>query len=62
MFDQVFLAKLQVEAKLQAKLHEQRLLPPQIDWLTSLIGRFPWQFLLVTSSLVAAVVEASRYV
>lgn len=62
MFDQEFLVKLQAEAKLQARLHEQRILPHQVDWLTSLIGRYPWQVLLVASGLTAVVVEASRYV
>jgi hypothetical protein len=52
-----FLSKLEEEARLQAQLHTQRLIPAQLDWLTSLIGNYPWQFLLFFSGLTAVVLE-----
>jgi hypothetical protein len=57
-----FLSKLQAEAKLQARLHQQRVLPTQVDWLTSLVGNYPWQFLIVLSGLVALFIKVQQYV
>lgn len=48
-----FLAELQKEAEHQAKLHQTRVLPAQLDWLTSLVGRYPWQTLIVLSFFTA---------
>ncbi len=56
----VFLAQLQHQATQQAKLYRYRVLPPQLDALTSFIGRYPWQVLLIVSGLVAVVVEVLR--
>lgn len=53
-----FLAKLQDEAALQARLNSQRLLPKQLDPLTSLIGNYTWQVLLVVSLISAVLVES----
>lgn len=55
-----FLAKLQEEAALQAKLEHHRLLPPQLDFITSFIGRYPWQVLLTLSGITALVIEITR--
>jgi hypothetical protein len=49
-----FLKRLQSEASLQARLHQQRFLPAQLDVITSFIGRYPWQVVLVLSGLTAA--------
>jgi len=54
--DTQFIAFLQRRASLQAKLHTQRVLPSQLDWLTSFVGRYSWQTLLGVSALVAAIV------
>ncbi len=53
----VFLEQLQQEAEDQAKLHTTRVLPQGLDWLTSLIGRYPWQTLLLTSGLTACIIS-----
>ena len=59
MFDSQssFLHKLQAEASLQARLHEHRFVPPQLDWLTSFIGRYAWQVILVLSLATAIALE-----
>jgi len=49
-----FLSRLQAEATLQARLHDQRFFPPQLDVLTSFIGRQAWKvlvFLAIITSL-----------
>lgn len=51
---ELFLEELQKEAENQAKISQTRILPAQLDWLTSLIGRYPWQTLLFVSFLTAA--------
>lgn len=55
-----FLLKLQEEAKFQAKLAHSRLLPAKLDWLTSLVGRYPWQTVLFLSVLVSLTIEVLR--
>lgn len=52
-----FIAKLEQEAARQAELSRRRWLPPQLDSLTSFIGNYPWQVLLVISGVTALVVE-----
>jgi uncharacterized protein YlaN (UPF0358 family) len=54
---QQFLEQLQRQAEKQAKLHHLRFIPPQLDNLTSLVGRYPWQVMLVLSALTAIVLE-----
>lgn len=56
----LFLTQLKQEAKKQAVLHEKRLLPRQVDWLTSYIGTYPWQTLLVSSGIVAVLLQMAR--
>lgn len=51
-----FLARLNQEAALQAKIHHHRLLPSQLDVFTSALGRYPWQLLLVVSGVTALLV------
>lgn len=48
-----FLNRLQTEAALQSQLHKRRFLPHQLDGVTSLVGNYPWQILLVLSGLTA---------
>lgn len=55
--NQDFLHQLELQAQKQALLNEKRFLPKQLDFLTSLIGRYPWQFCLSLSFLVAVVFE-----
>lgn len=50
-----FLDQLEQEAQKQSHLAQTRLLPRQLDWLTSLVGTYPWQTLLVASGVTAAV-------
>ncbi len=52
---QDFLQRLEAEASLQAQLHQRRVLPAQLDVVTSFIGRYSWQTLVVVSGITAAV-------
>jgi hypothetical protein len=52
-----FIAVLQERAQEQSVLHKKRLLPKNVDWLTSLIGNYPWQFILSISIIGALVWE-----
>lgn len=56
-----FLKKLESEAALQAKLERSQLLPRKLDRITSFIGRYPWQVLLVVSGLCSAGIEVLKY-
>lgn len=57
MKDQDFLTVLQEQAEKQSQLHKTRILPKNVDWLTSMIGNYPWQFILGLSILGAVVWE-----
>lgn len=57
----MLLEKLQAEAALQARLEQQRLLPVSLDAVTSLIGRYPWQVVLVISGSTALAVEVVKW-
>jgi len=59
--DSQLLLKLQSEAKLQSQLYANRLMPEQLDSFTSLIGRYPWQSLVLMSGILAIGVELFRY-
>lgn len=59
--DRRLLLKLQSEAKLQSQLYSNRLLPERLDSFTSLIGRYPWQSLVLMSGILAIGVELFRY-
>lgn len=50
---QQFLQRLQAQAKMQAGLQQSKILPPQIDELSSLIARHPWQIILLLAGLSA---------
>lgn len=52
-----FLAKLEHEAAHQAVLSQRRWLPPQLDVITSLVGNFPWQIILVLAGFTAVIIE-----
>lgn len=52
-----FLQKLQQEAAFQAKLQQQRVLPTQLDWLSSLVGRYSWQAITILSVLTALILQ-----
>lgn len=58
--ESVFLAELGQLARRQAKLHHHRWLPHQLDWLTSLIGRYSWQALLFFSGFTAVALTARQ--
>lgn len=53
----LFLEKLQEQARLQARLNTRRFLPQQLDLVTSFIGQYSWQVLLVLSGLTALAIE-----
>lgn len=55
--DAPFLSRLQSEAKLQSKLHRERWLPAQLDPLTTFIGQYSWQVLLVMALITSVLVE-----
>ncbi len=57
-----FLEELQKEAENQAKLSQSRMLPAQLDWLTSLVGRYSWQTITVMSFLTAAAIHFLKYI
>lgn len=52
-----FVSRLQAEAAVQSRLHRQRLLPSQLDRVTSFVGNYPWQVLFVLSGLTAVLIE-----
>lgn len=54
-----FLAQLQHQARLQAKLNTSRILPKQADRLTALIGNHPWQALFFLSTISTIYMVAS---
>ena len=55
--NQDFLAKLQRQADKQAKLTQHPLLPTQLDAITSVIGRYSWQALVLVALLTAMMIE-----
>jgi hypothetical protein len=55
-----FLDQLQAEAKFQAQLRNQPLLPRQLDPITSIIGNYPWQTIVLISGITALVIEVLR--
>ncbi len=52
-----FLLKLQAEAKAQKRLFSTRFFPPALDIVTSFIGRYSWQVILISSGVTSLVVE-----
>jgi hypothetical protein len=52
-----FLLKLQKEATTQKKLNEERIFPESFDALTSFIGTYSWQTILVLAILTAILAE-----
>lgn len=56
-----FLRKLEEEALLQAELENHQLLPRKLDWITSFIGRHPWQVILVVSGCTSFLIEVWKY-
>lgn len=52
-----FLERLQAEAQLQAKLHQDRWLPSQLDPLVTLIAQYPWQTLSVAAIVTSIIVR-----
>lgn len=56
-----FLVKLQSEAKLQSRLNTTRFFPPQLDGVTSFIGKHPWQVILAVSGLTALSIEGMKF-
>lgn len=52
-----FLKKLQKEAKLQKSLNETRLLPKQLDFLTSFIGNYSLFSILFLTTITVVIIE-----
>ncbi|MBU0974791.1 hypothetical protein KKD03_03775 [Patescibacteria group bacterium] len=52
-----FLKELQKEARAQKKLNEERVFPEFFDEVTSFIGVYSWQTLLVLALITATLVE-----
>ncbi|MFZ5376330.1 MAG: hypothetical protein ACOZAN_01515 [Patescibacteria group bacterium] len=52
---QDFIAMLQEEAELQAKLQRTRLLPARLDFLSRFVATHAWQTVLVSSFLTALI-------
>jgi hypothetical protein len=52
-----FLTKLQIQAEMQAKLEQRRILPHQVDSLASFVGRYSWQSLLIASLITTILLE-----
>ncbi len=52
-----FLKALQAQAAKQSLVHTKRILPEQLDVFTSFIGKYSWQVMLVSSGLVAVILE-----
>jgi hypothetical protein len=52
-----FLTKLQIQAKMQARLEKTRILPHQVDSLASFVGRYSWQSLLIASLITTILLE-----
>lgn len=48
-----FLELLKDEARLQAKLENKTIFPKKIGILLSVVARYPWQVLLITSFFTA---------
>lgn len=56
-----FLHKLKHEAQAQARLEQMRLLPSELDSVTSFIGRKPWQVLLIASGITSLGLELLKF-
>ncbi len=55
--ENLFIKRLQNQAKKQSELEKKRLLPKELSALAELVVKYPWQSLLVSSGLTAALVE-----
>lgn len=53
MKQQDFIKQLENQAQKQAVLHEKRILPRQLDIITTFIGNYPWQVITFLSFLTA---------
>lgn len=60
MPDSDFLERLQSEAQLQAKIHQERWLPPQLDPVATLIAQYAWQTLLVAAVITSILIKISQ--
>lgn len=56
-----FLALLEKEAKYQAVLEKQRLLPKQLDGLARLVIQYPWQTVALAAALSSGLIELGRW-
>ncbi len=54
---QPFLERLQQEAVQQALISQKKVLPQSLDWLTSLLGTYSWQILVLLAIFTAGAVE-----
>jgi hypothetical protein len=60
MKQQVFLQQLQQQAAKQALLNQKRFLPKQLDFVSALVGNYPWQVLIIVSGLTAVILEVLK--
>lgn len=52
-----FLERLQAEAQLQAKIHQDRWLPSQLDPVATLIAQYSWQTLIVAAVMTSIILR-----
>lgn len=55
MKDQDFINLLQAQASQQSRLNRERILPSQMDVITSFVGNYPWQVILGLSLVGAGI-------
>jgi len=58
----LFLKKLQGEAKLQSKLSTSHVFPQQLDFFTALVGNYPWQTLFILSGITALILTVVLHI
>jgi hypothetical protein len=54
---QDFLQHLEQEALRQKQLYRHRVLPPQLDALTTFVGTYAWQVLVIAAFVTAVLIE-----
>lgn len=55
MKDKDFVSLLQEQAQKQSMLNTRRILPKKMDAITSFVGNYPWQVILVASTIGAII-------
>ncbi len=52
-----FLKELQQQAKFQAPLNQVKWLPVQLEPVAAIIGKYPWQTILILSGVTALLIQ-----